>query len=172
MLLTCRTCKKTGSCEKQDSVKSAVKGLGLTSYKIKCKEKVELFEAGQPVTFSTLMSTSGYEGDYSEGEYIKFNGVVIRKTPRGLKYHLYCVPDSESLCGEYVFDAKNRGFCNIPMSRIHKVDGDLHSFCPTEGFCEYISDIKEHDNYCKFSGLSDEEKTKINRDEMEEHLPF
>lgn len=143
MLLTCRTCQFDGDCEKQSSVKQSVKGLGITSYKIKCKEKVEAFQRGEPVTFSANVG-DGYGGD----EWVRFNAIIIKKSPYGLKYLLYCVPDSSSICGEYTFEARKNGFCNISMSRILNRDGDFHSFCPKNDYCDYISDIKEHDKCC------------------------
>ena len=76
MLLTCRTCRLNNDCEKQTNIKKSIKelGFGITSYKIKCKEKIEVFEAGQPVTFSTL-EYSGNEGDFCEEQYVHYNGV-------------------------------------------------------------------------------------------------
>ncbi len=65
---TCIGCKSRENCPVKDSLKTAIKGLGVTSIKHRCKERVGLFQKGDPVIVRTYSgysepSDSGYGND-------------------------------------------------------------------------------------------------------------
>ena len=129
---TCVGCKSRENCPTKEALKTSIKGLGLTSIKHRCKERVELFQKGDPVLVRTYSGHSepsdGYGNDaiYDDypGHYIRQNGakalVVVKPGTPGVEF------------GEdFPFQPKNgTGYLSVPLSRIRS-NPDGESLCMT-----------------------------------------
>lgn len=118
---TCIGCKSREDCPTKDALKASIKGLGLTSIKHRCKNRVEMFQKGDPVVVRTYSgysepSDSGYGNDAVHDDYpgyfIRQNAakalVIVKPGTHGHDY-------GES----FPFLPKNAsGYLSIPLSRI------------------------------------------------------
>lgn len=125
ILRTCHGCaKEKVPCIDREAFKDALRGLGVTSVKWKCKSRVSAYEPGDPVWARTQ---AFYAGHGEDGCVDDFPATVIRVM--GTKAVVFIAPGSLGAGGEYQFEANNNGFCKIPLSRLKKRDGMRESVC-------------------------------------------
>jgi hypothetical protein len=147
---TCQGCVlEKELCDARDAVRLRLKGLGVTTIKWKCAERVDRYKIGDPVW---AMTVCGQSADYFEqGEQLRdeFPAIVIRHM--GSKALVFIKPDVEGKghCGDGVpFEASNRGFCKIPLARLSPREGQPEKVCRS---CEQPESLGHIEGYsCAF----------------------
>jgi len=117
-LLTCTGCAIDRACTVQTDMRDKLKGLGIRSLKFACKHRVDLFQPGQPVLFTTF-TTSDCESDYDglAGRLtVVYPGHVIKQM--GGKVFGFIKPETPDTSEGYPFEAKAGGYVKIPLSRV------------------------------------------------------
>lgn len=155
----CKNCAvDTSTCPRRQSIKSAIKGLGLTSIKFQCPERKPLFRVGQRVEFDWTF----YDGDHrdlwgeSEGDNLVFAGTVASEN-EGRGTFVVVVDQSPVQSnidypdGQYTPDEvfKNGGFAvrvkPASMRAIDQPDRIICADCLASG----VGDRCVKDEYCK-----------------------
>lgn len=144
---TCRGCKHAFGCETPASIRTAIKGLGITTLKHRCTIREPEFLPGDPVTVRT--GTEG-EGEYGPVWYqAGFDGVFIREMKGNTQVVCFIKPGTEGDTGDE-FEPKEgkRGFVKLPRSRVKKRDGD----CVKLKECERCGGLPQLTGECDFLG--------------------
>ena len=129
----CKNCAlEKSDCAKRTSMRSALKGLGITSVKFKCPERRQLFRAGQRVEFAWNVYSEGETHCGDEVCTTQFNATVIDETRNGLRYTVRVDPDNEY----YDFDPKdvfkNQSLIiNVKPCDMTAIDEPDRTFCPS-----------------------------------------
>lgn len=123
---TCFGCLHQGKpCAARDAMRANLRGLGVTSIKWKCADRVSRFKCGDAVWAETYSSYGN--ADFERAERSDFPAFVTDVT--GSKVVVYIHNGSLSQCEEYEFEANNNGFCKIPMGRIRPRDAAAQAIC-------------------------------------------
>jgi site-specific DNA-methyltransferase (adenine-specific) len=126
---TCRGCILSGKpCETRQELAGRLKGLGITSVKWNCKVREARIKTGDPVWVETVAATDEFddEGMPYRGE---FPAYAIEDN--GSKFTVFIDEGAEERHDEDLKfkPGNNRGFCNIPISRITARDADRQEIC-------------------------------------------
>ena len=129
----CKNCTlEKSDCAKRTSMRSALKGLGITSVKFNCKERQMLFHIGQRVEFTWRVYGDGELQMGDDPCITQFNATVIQETRTGLRYTVRVDPESEY----YDFDPKtvfrNENLViNVKPCDMRAIDEPDRTFCPS-----------------------------------------
>jgi hypothetical protein len=126
---TCRGCVLSGKpCETRDVLKTALKGLGITSVKWNCKVREARIKIGDPVWVETVAATDEFD---DEGMPYRGEFPAYAIDDHGSKFCVFIDEGAEDRHGEDLkFKAgNNRGFCMIPISRISARESDRQEIC-------------------------------------------
>lgn len=147
---TCQGCThEKHPCAARDALRAKLKGIGVTSIKWKCADRVSRFNVGDAVWAMTVAGHS--EGYYDQGEPLRdeFPATLIRLI--GSKALVFIVPGVEGKghCGDGIpFETRGRGFCKIPLSRLTARDGKAEAICKD---CEQPESMGHQEGYsCAF----------------------
>lgn len=151
---TCKHClREKGDCSVRDGIRSKIKGIGLTSVKFKCNERVELFIPGQRVTVGFPVY---YDG---EGNLECWPATVINKTDKGFLIRVDEVEsDHETPFAEFF---QTGPYCNVNPSRLDPLDEPSRLIClacgnPAKADGSGNDCWKQVDNYCGNLCLNDQ----------------
>ena len=121
----CTGCILQGQpCEARDAMRTALKGLNVTSVKWRCAARRTRVNRGDPVWVETV-------GDQSDADLRgEFPAVAIKDVgPKVLVFIEAGVRDRGGDV-EFIPGAGARGFCKIPLSRITAREGGKYELCP------------------------------------------
>lgn len=127
---TCLGCqKKTGGCDRLDSIKSAISGMGVSLLRHRCPEREPIYAPGDAV----LITTRPWQETDEEGEppTCVFRGVFIKQQltkaicfiKPGTRAEQdgtfeYCEDDLH----KFEPNTGNRGYVKVPLIRVSKMD--------------------------------------------------
>jgi len=98
----CKSCThaKTG-CDKRDQMRASLKGLGVTSVKFKCQQRMPRFKMGQRVRFDW----THYDDDSNEAIMTSFTGTIAYEKRGKLRFVIRVDQEesAEELHPKYVF---------------------------------------------------------------------
>jgi len=125
---TCRHCVlERQPCERRETVRTSIKGLGLTSVAFRCAARAPLFRAGQrvSVTWPVYPDDWQYEDGYSLESW---PATVVQPTQKGFVIQVDDVPsDHETPAREYI--KNDHLFCNVRPSRLAPLDEPDRVLC-------------------------------------------
>lgn len=122
---TCRGCSLFGKpCARRDSIATSIKGLGLTSVKHRCAERVPMFRSGQSVLVLTVAFYA--DDDLDKAPLAWFPGWIIDQT--GTTVIAFIAPGTPAFRGadpENTFEpcGSRPGYVKVPLSRIQAHSG-------------------------------------------------
>ncbi|TAI67632.1 hypothetical protein [Bradyrhizobium sp. Leo170] len=125
---TCTGCVVQGQpCDARDGLRKKLKGLGVTSVKWKCADRIARFQVGDLVWVDTVADPNDY-GDDGEPYRDEFPGVIVDAA--GAKPLVFIDPGVKGKSEEAAFvAAKSNGFCRIPLSRLKEREGEKEKIC-------------------------------------------
>lgn len=126
---SCTGCIKQGQpCDTRDVLRKRLKGLGITSVKWKCGDRVARIQPGDAVWVETVADPNEVDDD-GQPFRGKFPGVAIQE--RGAGMLVFIEDGAQDLYEEHDvrFVARNNGFCKIPLSRITLREAPREEIC-------------------------------------------
>lgn len=125
---TCTGCISAGQpCSAKDALRKTLKGLGVTSVKWNCADRVARFQVGNLVWADTVADRNEVDDDGYPFR-AEFPGVVVDAA--GTKPLVFIDPGVKSNSHEYEFVAgSSNGFCRIPLSRLKAREGEKQQVC-------------------------------------------
>lgn len=141
---TCTGCRfHPGSCEARDDLKAKIKGLGVTSIKWRCMDRISRFQPGQAVWALTVGDQEIANEETGEPYRDHFPGVFVKeKGSKGL-VHIKdgAVGRDEGSC----FAPRNTtGFCLLPLARLEARDAPVERVC---FYCSQPESLGHPDGY-------------------------
>lgn len=115
---TCRNCTRNRACERQESMKATLAGMGITSVKHRCPERALPYQPGDPVLAKTYGDMDAYTED-GEISIASFPGFFMGES--GSKAMVWIRPGTSAVDeDDYEFNPKNggKGFCKLPFDRL------------------------------------------------------
>lgn len=127
---TCKNCRfEKSGCQKREEMRTAIKGLGITSIKFRCPDRRAIFDEGQRVKLTWRVFASG--DDYDEETIHEFLATVMFEVAGGLRY-IVRVDPGVSLDGDCdvsaAFKNKNLIIKARPDS-MTAIDEPVRDFC-------------------------------------------
>lgn len=128
---TCVGCASDkNTCGAFAAFKEKIKGLGITSVKWRCLNRVGRFHIGQPVW---ALTTVIYRGGYDLDEVCRdeWPGHIIKLLGSSALVYIKPGVQAKDHDEEAPFEPKSggNGFCRIPLSRLVARDGDDEEIC-------------------------------------------
>ena len=118
------------TCDAFAAFKEKIKGLGLTSVKWRCPERVDRFHVGQPVwALTTVIYGDGYNDEnVCRNEW---PGHIIRLLGPSALVYIKPGVQAKDYDDEAPFEPKSggNGFCKIPLSRLKTRGGEDETIC-------------------------------------------
>jgi hypothetical protein len=134
MYRTCVGCElHRQPCDEREKVRAQIKGLGVTSIKWRCKNRVPIFNIGDPVWVHTVGSDDAMADD-GEAYFDDYPGVAIRAAGTKMLVFIEQGAPGRDYGDEIPFNPRGTGFCKIPLSRLKVRDGEREDICPD---CEW-----------------------------------
>lgn len=130
--MTYRTCvgcyMEKEPCPARDHVRRTVKGLGVTSIKWRCSNRVPRIAVGDPVWAETVADLNSTEiGD--DGYPLRHSFPAIAIANSGSKMIVFIDPGVASLSDGVFFNKDCSGFCKVSLSRITAREGERVEVC-------------------------------------------
>lgn len=123
---TCSGCMSQGKpCATKETMRASIKGLGITSVKWKCADRVSRFKIGDAVWANTYSSYGNREDD---GAAMALFPAIVTDVI-GSRAIVYINNGVLSECEDYEFEAKGNGFCGIPFGRLQPRNAAPQSIC-------------------------------------------
>lgn len=111
---TCQNCIHKGACTRQNKIRDAIAGLGITSLKFCCPERALPYQPGDPVLVETVADRADAWQDDGSMAWDTFPGHFIEENKT--KAQVWIKPGTEGVSEGLEFSGS--GFCKIPFARI------------------------------------------------------
>lgn len=129
----CWGCVSDGStCPTRAAVRDQIRGLGVTSIKWRCKDRVPKFKIGDAVWVRTVSDMASSIDDNGETIFGDYPGHVVDIRGSKILIHIPAgaFPRNED---DYPFSPSSHsghGFCKVPFARVTARDSDREEICP------------------------------------------
>lgn len=129
------------ACPTREKVKSAIKGLRLTSINFTCPDRAQRFRRGQRVSFNWRY----YDDDGSGENYVSFNGTIMHEKKGNKRFVIRVDQEGEhyDLLPKDVL--KSCEFVSVRHDDIAEIDEPDRSLC---GLCAAYDDLADMERLC------------------------
>lgn len=130
-LPTCKNCVlEKQPCERRETVRQSIKGLGITSAKLRCAERVPLFSPGQRVTVTWPVVID--EEWLREANLESWPATVVKEVrPRFLIKVDDVLSDYETPASEFLKNASL--YAKVPAAKLAPLDEPVQTVCDACG---------------------------------------
>lgn len=146
----CTGCALKGKpCASREALAAAVKGLGVSSIRHRCKVRVPTYEPGAAVLILTHASSEPSEDDEPRRGW--FPGIFIRQS--GTQVIAFIAPGAVAagLSAAYPFEPQRNGFVKAPFSRIkpsdHAPPADMTHCSLCDSYPAFQRGCRGHDEF-------------------------
>lgn len=145
---TCLNCAvDKATCGKRKAISSAIKGLGITSTKFRCADRVSRFRPGQRVEFDWRY----YEADGSGQRYTTtFDGTIMHEKAGNKRFAVKVDPDGEYYDLKPGDILKNPEFISVRPDDLRPLNEPDKPLCPL--CAAFDGDVADLERLCWGSG--------------------